>query len=39
MNNLIEKHIQNIFGCSSANFDKYPELWMKNIELYIPQIF
>lgn len=39
MNNLIEKHIQNIFGCSSFNFDKYPELWMKNIELYIPQIF
>ena len=39
MNNLIEKHIQTIFGCSSANFDKYPELWMKNIELYIPQIF
>jgi hypothetical protein len=38
-NNLIEKHIQNIFGCSSANFDKYPELWMQNIELYIPQVF
>ena len=32
-------HLQNIFGISSANFDKYPELWMKNIELYIPQTF
>jgi len=38
-NNLINKHIQNIFGCSSANFEKYPELWMKNIELYIPQLY
>ena len=32
-------HLQNIFGISSANFDKYPELWMKNIELFIPQTF
>ena len=39
MSDLIQKHIQNIFGCSSANFHKYPELWMKNIELYIPQLF
>lgn len=39
MNDLIQKHISNIFGCSSANFDKYPEIWMKNIELYIPQLF
>jgi hypothetical protein len=39
MSDLIQKHIQNIFGCSSANFDKYPELWMANIEMYIPQIF
>ena len=37
--NIIEGHIQNIFGCSSANFHKYPDLWMANIELYIPQIF
>lgn len=39
MSYFIDEHIQNIFGCSSANFHKYPELWMKNIELYIPQIF
>ena len=32
-------HLRNIFGISSANFDKYPELWMKNIELFIPQTF
>ena len=25
MSDLIQKHIQNIFGCSSANFHKYPE--------------
>jgi len=37
--NIINNHIQNIFGCSSGNFHLYPELWMKNIELYIPQIF
>ena len=39
MDKLIRNHIQNIFGCSSANFDKYPEIWMRNIELFIPQIF
>jgi len=39
MDQLVKNHIQNIFGCSIANFDKYPELWMKNIELYIPQIY
>jgi hypothetical protein len=37
--NLIDNHLQNIFGLSSANFHKYPELWMKNIELFIPQIY
>ena len=31
-------HLQNIFGCSSANFDKYPEIWMNNIELFLPQL-
>lgn len=36
---FINNHLQNIFGISSANYDKYPELWMKNIELFIPQIF
>jgi hypothetical protein len=25
-------HLQNIFGASSANYDKYPEIWLKNIE-------
>ena len=23
---LVNNHIQNIFGCSSANFDKYPDM-------------
>ena len=36
---FINNHLQNIFGISSANYDKYPELWMKNIELFIPQTF
>ena len=31
-----KNHIQNIFGCSSKNFEKYPEIWMKNIESFIP---
>jgi hypothetical protein len=35
----INNHLQNIFGLSSANYDKYPNLWMKNIELFIPQLF
>jgi hypothetical protein len=35
----IYNHIQNIFGCSSANFHNHPELWMANIELYIPQVY
>ena len=39
MEKFIFNHIQNIFGCSSANFHKYPEIWMKNIELFIPQIY
>jgi hypothetical protein len=34
---FMNNHLQNIFGISSANFDKYPELWMKNIELFIPK--
>ena len=37
--NLINNHIQNIFGLSSLNFHNFPNLWMKNIELFIPQIF
>lgn len=39
MSFIYNNHVQNVFGISSANFDKYPELWMKNIELYIPQTF
>jgi len=39
MDKLVKNHIQNIFGCSSANFNLYPEIWMKNIELYIPQLY
>jgi hypothetical protein len=35
METLINNHIQNIFGCSSANYNKYPEIWIKNIELFI----
>ena len=27
----INNHLQNIFDLSSANYDKYPNLWMKNI--------
>ena len=33
-----KNHLQNMFGCSSANFDKYPEIWMSNIELFLPQL-
>lgn len=36
---LTYNHLQNIFGISSANYVNYPELWMKNIELFIPQTF
>ena len=39
MSFIYNNHLQNVFGISSANFDKYPELWMKNIELFIPQTF
>lgn len=28
--------LQNIFGCSSANYDKYPDIWLKNIDKFIP---
>ena len=28
--------LQNIFGCSSCNFDKYPDIWLKNIDKFIP---
>lgn len=30
-----KRHLQNMFGGSSAIFDKYLELWMTNIELFL----
>jgi hypothetical protein len=28
--------LQNIFGCSSANYEAHPDLWLKNIDKFIP---